>query len=214
MSAPYSFRRVAGLIPGLFSYGGITPLYLVKTHQQISAGQSGPPLYSSTLHGKLQTVKNKKKLRLTRSAAGLTTICRQGGIRYLYRGVISLMLRGGMLSSGQTLGYDLCKSEAKKRQLLEDGPILHLCASLSSAATATIFGMPCDCVFTQYSSASSHGKEYRNVFHCAACLLREQGGLAFYRGSTAFFFRSAPIFTLYFPIYEQTRKYLGLGFLS
>jgi hypothetical protein len=183
---------ISGLIPGLFSYGGITPLYLVKTHLQLSAGQPGGPIYRSTVHG-------------------LSSVYAEGGIRHLYRGVLSLMLRGGMLSSGQTLGYDLCKTEAKKRGV-EDGFPLHLCASVASAATATVSGMPADVVFTNYSSAPP--KKYRSVFHCAASLLKEEGPLVFYRGSSAFFMRSAPIFTLYFPIYEQVRKQLGLGFMS
>ena len=192
---------LSGLVPGLFSYWFITPLYLVKTQMQISAGasESGAQLiYKHTLDG-------------------LITVGRQrSGVKQLYRGAVSLMGRGGLLSSGQTLGYDLGKTKLGPSGLniLDDGPALHLVASVASAAGATVFGMPCDVLFTNYSSAAQRGVQYKGLFDCARSLLRDQGPLGFYRGSVAFFMRSSPIFILYFPIYEQVRKFLGMGYMS
>lgn len=94
---------LSGLIPGFFSYGAITPLYLVKTHMQVSAAPGRPLIYKNTLHG-------------------LYTIGKQGGLKQLYRGAPSLMGRGAMLSSGQTLGYDMTKTTLKKQQSDERWP--------------------------------------------------------------------------------------------
>ena len=80
---------------------------------------------------------------------------------------------------------------------------------------ATVFGMPCDYLFTQYTSAAQRGVRFDGLWHCARTLWREGGGpRAFYRGSSAFFVRVVPIFTLYFPIYEQVRKLMGMGYLD
>ena len=63
-------------------------------------------------------------------------------------------------------------------------------------------------------SAAQRGKSYSGVVNCASTLLREEGPLAFYRGSSVFFLRTIPIFTLYFPIYERVRLLLGMGYLN
>ena len=52
------------------------------------------------------------------------------------------------------------------------------------------------------------------TFSSLRTLLREGGPTAYYRGSSAFFVRVVPIFTLYFPIYEQVRKLMGMGYLD
>jgi hypothetical protein len=193
---------LSGLVPGLVSYWCITPLYLVKTQMQISAGDSTSGsrlIYRNTLDG-------------------LRTIAKQpAGLRQLYRGAVSLMARGGLISSGQTLGYDMAKTQlgpAGAFALLDDGPVLHTVAGCCSAAGATAFGMPCDVLFTNYSSAKQRGVQYAGLLDCTRTLLREQGPLGFYRGSMAFFLRSSPIFIMYFPIYEQVRKLLGMGYMT
>jgi hypothetical protein len=183
---------LSGLIPGFFTYGAITPLYLVKTHMQVSAAPGRPLIYKNTLHG-------------------LYTLGKQGGLKQLYRGAPSLMGRGGMLSSGQTLGYDMTKTTLKNNDLMEDGPVLHVLASVSSAAGATLFGMPCDYLFTRYTTSKV---PYRNLWDCCRTLVREDGVFQFYKGSTVFFSRCAPIFLLYFPLFEQVRRMLGMEYMS
>ena len=74
---------------------------------------------------------------------------------------------------------------------------------------ATIFGMPADRLFTYVISSRSRG-----VVKSVREMVREQGIGTFYRGSSAFFLRVVPIFVLYFPLYEQARKLLGLGFMD
>ena len=120
---------LSGLVPGLVSYWFITPLYLVKTHMQISAGDSA----------------SGARLIYKHTVDGLITISKgPGGVQQLYRGAVSLMARGGLISSGQTLGYDMAKTQLGPggAALLEYGPLLITIAGCCSAAGATVFGMP------------------------------------------------------------------------
>merc|ERR1711959_548092 len=177
----------AGLIPGLIGYWFINPLYLVKTQlqasaAQVAAGQREAPLYRGT-------------------AAGLKETFETGGFRAMYRGSFPLMCRGGLISAGQMLGYDGSKTRLKSSGLLNEGPVLHGVSSVIAATSATLFGNPCDRLFTKFTTAKQAGESYRSLLHCAQDIWLNEGPLAFYRGSFVFFLRSAPIFTLYFPIY-------------
>lgn len=178
---------ISGLVPGLFSYWFITPLYQVKTRIQIAAHK-----------GETQNALLKE----------MALLWKEGGLNRLYLGSMSLMARGGLISSGQTLGYDLAKTKFKERGF-EETPLLHFTASMIAGVSATIFGMPADRLFTYVVSSGSRG-----VIKSTRAMVREQGIGTFYRGSSAFFLRVVPIFVLYFPLYEQARKLLGLGFMD
>ena len=112
------------------------------------------------------------------------------------------------------MSQDWTKTRCKEDLGVEDGPLLHFVAAVGSSVGATLFGMPCDYLFTQYTSAAQRGVKYNGLWHCARTLLAEGGPQAYYRGSSAFFVRVVPIFTLYFPIYEQVRKLMGMGYLD
>ena len=189
---------LAGLLPGLIGYWTITPLYTVKTQLQVSAAKRAagePVIYRNTWHG-------------------LQTIVKEGGVTGLYRGALSLMARGGLIGSGQTLGYDLSKTKLKEGLGVKDGPVLHLTSSMAAGLGATVFGMPCDVLFTFWTTAKQRGAKYRSIGQCIGAMVKENGLGVFYRGSFAMFCRVVPIFTLYFPIYEQVRRLAGFGYMD
>eukprot|EP00945_MAST-04E_sp_MAST-4E-sp1_P008704 g8704.t1 len=189
---------LAGLLPGLIGYWTITPLYAVKTQLQVSAARKAAGdsvIYKNTLHG-------------------LQTIVKEGGVTGLYRGALSLMARGGLIGSGQTLGYDLSKTKMKENFGVKDGPVLHVSSSVAAGFGATLFGMPCDVLFTFWTTAKQRGAQYRSIAQCVSAMVKENGVGVFYRGSFAMFCRVVPIFTLYFPIYEQVRRLAGFGYMS
>ena len=190
---------LSGLLPGLIGYWFITPLYAVKTQLQVSAAKKAvgeAVVYNSTVHG-------------------LSRLGKDGGIRSLYRGALSLMARGGLISSGQTLGYDLTKTKLKEAPFcVRDGPVLHVASSIAAGIGATAFGMPADVVFTFWTTAKQRGTSYRGIFHCLQDLVKTGGFRVFYRGSFLSFCRVVPIFTLYFPLYEQVRRLAGLGYMD
>ncbi|CAE8663698.1 unnamed protein product, partial [Polarella glacialis] len=128
----------------------------------------------------------------------------EGGVPALFRGAGPLVVRGGLFSAGQTLGYDGTKTALSQRsQLMEDGPALHLLGSVVAAFLATAFSAPADFLMTRYQAAPQMGVVYKNPMDCFAQVLKEQGPLTFYRGWSAFFLRIVPVFVTFHPLFEQ-----------
>ena len=190
---------LAGLISGGVGYGMSTPAWGVKTRLQASAGRV-PPLYASGMHG-------------------IVHIARNEGLAALYRGASALVLRGALMNAGNTLGYDGAKTFARSRQW-EEGPALHVVASVVAAFLSCTLSCPADLVMTRYQAAPVAGgdaaaRASRGVVAFASAMLRDEGPAAFYRGWTALFVRVAPLYILYLPIYEQVRvRVFGLDYMS
>ena len=60
-------------------------------------------------------------------------------MRALWRGSTVLVVRGGLLSAGQWLGYDGVKTQCKARGLLPEGCILHVLASVAGGFLSATF---------------------------------------------------------------------------
>ena len=65
------------------------------------------------------------------------------------RGTGALVARGATLSAGQQLGYDGMKTYCKKSGM-EDGPLLHISASIAGAFMAANTSTPPDVVMTRF----------------------------------------------------------------
>ena len=138
---------------------------------------------------------------------GLGTLKQDG---HLWRGAGALVVRGALLSAGMQVGYDGFKTWAKRRGVLEDGPVLHGLAACAGGVGAGVCATPADVVMTRYQASS----EYRSAFGAAADILKTDGVLAFYRGFTPFVVRLGPVFLISLPLTEQIRRLAGLGYLS
>ena len=138
---------------------------------------------------------------------GLGTLQRDG---HLWRGAGALVVRGALLSAGMQVGYDGFKTWAKRRGVLEDGPVLHGLAACAGGVGAGICATPADVVMTRYQASST----YRSAVGAAADILRKDGVLAFYRGFTPFVVRLGPVFLISLPLTEQIRRLAGLGYLT
>ena len=138
---------------------------------------------------------------------GLGTLKRDG---HLWRGAGALVVRGALLSAGMQVGYDGFKTWAKRRSILEDGPLLHGLAACAGGVGAGVCATPADVVMTRYQASST----YRSAFGAAADILRKDGVLAFYRGFTPFVVRLGPVFLISLPLTEQIRRLAGLGYLT
>ncbi|GAB5367323.1 hypothetical protein AAMO2058_001220500 [Amorphochlora amoebiformis] len=198
----------AGLLPGMFGYWVSTPLWQIKTRIQAEAGivDSLGVLTTGIRKGHPPTIRSLSH--------GLVTIYNTQGLGGLYRGAVPLMIRGGMMSSGQFLGYDFTKTQMKGHGWMKDGPMLHALASTTAAFLSTTFAAPFDIIMTRYQAAPTLGIHYKSVLHCAATMARSEGLTVFYRGWSVFFSRVAPVFTCLMPFYEQVRVVLGLGYLN
>lgn len=191
----------AGLVAGGIGYFASSPVYQVKTLAQAEAG---------IVEGGLLVTGNRvgqKPVHHTRSlAASLGELAKN---KALFRGSGALVIRGAFLSAGQQLGYDGCKTEARKSNYISDGPVLHSLASVAGAFGAAVFSTPADVVMTRYQSS----REFTSVVHCARSILTQDGPLAFYRGFAPFFIRLCPVFVISLPLTEQLRKLCGLAYI-
>lgn len=183
-SRPPWAMACAGLVTGAVAYLVTAPLWLLKTRAQAAAELDGraPLLWRPDM--------------VPSGAAGL------------WRGASALVVRGGLITSGQLLGYDFTKSRLKARGA-PDGPPLHLLASTAAALSAAALAAPADALQTRYQTTSRG-----SVWACARAMATEGGPRVFFRGSSAQFARLVPTFALGATIYEQARGALGLGFLD
>jgi len=191
---------VAGLLAGAVGYLVSSPVYQVKTLAQAEAGllENGVFATGASLG---------KAPRYASLVQGLATLKRDG---HLWRGAGALVVRGALLSAGMQVGYDGFKTWAKRRGLLEDGPLLHGLAACAGGVGAGVCATPADVVMTRYQASST----YRSAVGAAADILRKDGVLAFYRGFTPFVVRLGPVFLISLPLTEQIRRLAGLGYLT
>lgn len=200
----------AGMISGMVGYGIANPVYQMKTRLQSGAGE----VTSST--GKLMTGSLRGQRPPFRNGLhGLVIIARTEGIvSGLFRGVSALVLRGAVMNMGVAFGYDGTKTLCKAHKLLDDGPRLHVVAALASGVAQTAC-LPADVLMTRYqSSLQMKGAAYTGLGDCAASIWRQEGLRAFSRGWLPLCARTTPLALLFFPLYEQMRRVVGLGFMD
>ena len=204
----------AGLVSGMCGYLCASPLLQIKTQMQAEAGSVGARgIYETGVRaGSAPTYRN--------GVHAFQKIGGEGGIAGLWRGAGVIVGRGAALSASQLMAYDGTKTTLKARKLLEDGPALHVAASLTAAVVCTTCSMPLDVVLTVYQSAHSLGGErlqrygLKGPVGCARTLLKEEGPIVFMRGWTPAFLRLAPTCVASFWLYEQLRSFVGIGFLD
>ena len=191
---------VAGLLAGAVGYLVSSPVYQVKTLAQAEAGLLENGVFATG-------ASVGQAPRYASLVQGLGTLKRDG---HLWRGAGALVVRGALLSAGMQVGYDGFKTWAKRRGVLEDGPVLHGLAACAGGVGAGICATPADVVMTRYQASST----YRSAVGAAADILRKDGVLAFYRGFTPFVVRLGPVFLISLPLTEQIRRLAGLGYLT
>ena len=157
----------SGLISGSIGYGLSNPFWIIKTRQQATNQ------YKTIFRG-------LKHLYHTKS---------------LFQGFPYLVVRGGLMNAGNTLGYDGTKTFLKKHNICDEGIILHLFASFNAALLSTTFSVPFDYLLT--SNLTNNKCNYKHIF----------------KGWIPMFSRILPIYCLYLPFYEQLRVLFGLNYL-
>ena len=187
---------VAGFASGAIAYWVSAPLWLLKTLGQLQA-QLAPidcrPGPFALFRG----------------------LWNEGGMPRLFRGSGCLVVRGACLSAGNFLGYDGAKTIAKLHGLLDDGPVLHLVASVLSAAVGTAMAAPADVAMAYVHSARlRQGGEFKGVMACVKELVQIRGLRGLYRGYPVFFMTKTPSFMINMTVYEQTRRLLGLEYMD
>ena len=194
MGAKDGFKMVAaGLASGMIGYWTASPLFMIKTRIQSCAGESVP--YKTGLHGLLNIIRNE-------------------GVKGLWNGSFTFMMRGATLSGTQLASYDSTKTSLISNGY-QDGPLVHISASTVSAVCLTTSVMPLDSTLTTFQSSRLRGTQsFSSPFHAARHLYCTHGPSVFMRGWTAMFTRMLPTSIGTFFIYEKVRKFLGLNYLN
>ena len=186
---------LAGLASGGVGYFVSTPAWVVKTRLQAGMESTTPP-------------------RGNGMKVCTDIIQKDGFFKGLYRGASALVVRGALINAGNTLGYDYIKTTNKRHAYMNEGPSLHVVASVVAAFLSSTFSVPADFVMTRYQAGSQMGYHYTSVFQCVWTLYRTEGFYSFFRGWTPLFVRVAPLYVCYLPVYEQFRRRLGLGYME
>lgn len=180
---------LAGFCSGTTAYILSGPLFIVKNRMQAQSELKGP---KTTILYELRQIFSQ-------------------GIQKILSGSIILIIRGSLLACGNMFGYDYTKTFFKKKNILEDKPILHLFASINAAICLTILCMPTDVIMTNFANRS---RPEMSILDVTRNIWSNGKIYAFYRGSQILFLRMAPSSMISLILYEQIRKILGLTYLD
>ena len=218
---------LAGLSCGAMAYFVTAPFHLSKTIIQSEKGMLGNDgLYLNGAKTGRAPYANKGALSL------ISKIVKDNGVRGLWKGSIPLSMRGALFTCGQMCGklffpcsktmkrssniylfqktgYDGFKTFSKARGA-DDGPLLHIAASIVAAIGATVLSTPADFVMSRYISSDRS----QSLSFIIKETYEKVGLVGFWRGSSICFARVAPVILTYSAVYEQLRLTFGLGYLT
>ncbi|EPS42401.1 hypothetical protein H072_3568 [Dactylellina haptotyla CBS 200.50] len=132
------------------------------------------------------------------------TIYGAEGVKGLYRGVTSAVVRTGAGSSVQLPTYFFAKRQIEKYDLLEEGPLKHIAASACSGIAVCIVMHPPDTIMSRMYN--QNGNLYSSLADCFVKTIKTEGLLALYKGVTAHLARILPHTVLTLSLAEQTNK--------
>ena len=168
----------------------------------------------------------------------LRSIALNEGLPGLYRGLVPSTLRGACIAAGELATYDIAKS--RLRGLLrgggdahlvaaasqsptgeangttaregDEGVALHVAASLVTGAVASVVAAPFDLIKARAMSAEGLPS---SIVAVVRGLAAEGGGfpLSLFRGVFPAYLRLGPHALICFPLFEQLRALLGLGYI-
>lgn len=138
-------------------------------------------------------------------------IVSEEGVMTLWRGSSPTVSRAMIITASQLAVYDQIKEELLKFGM-EDGPILHVSASILAACVASITSNPVDIVKTRLMNMSpdANGKmPYAGVVDCGAKIVSNEGFFALWKGLGPTMARQAPLNMIRFVFVEYFKKLLG-----
>lgn len=117
-----------------------------------------------------------------------------------------------MLITAQLSSYDHTKHVLKERNVMADGFLLHILASLVAGVAALVSTQPFDTIKSKVMALDGEAGGPKGVVDAIKMTARDEGLRGFYRGSLASYLRFGPHFIIAFPLWEQVRWMMGLGY--
>lgn len=148
----------------------------------------------------------------TSTLGALPAIARAEGLGGLYRGLLPSTLRGAAIAVGELATYDMAKTSLGRVVGVEDGPALHVAASLVTGVVASVVAAPFDVIKSRAMASDTRVVTIRSA---VADMMREPGGgpLVLFRGVLPAYLRLGPHALICFPVFEQMRRLFGLEYL-
>jgi hypothetical protein len=142
----------------------------------------------------------------------LSSIINAEGYNGLLKGIVPSTLRGASIAVGELAAYDHTKTTIKTLNLAyisTEGTSLHILSSLVTGLVATTMAAPFDLIKTRAMNSVDKllvGRIFKDV-------VSKEGPLTFFRGWVPSYCRLGPHALICFPIFEQLRLLLGLGYI-
>ncbi|PCH33239.1 mitochondrial carrier [Wolfiporia cocos MD-104 SS10] len=150
----------------------------------------------------------EKRYNYSNALTGLVTLVRSEGVKGLFRGVGTNIVRAVLMNGSQVWSYDLFKSTLLRNRIpivdfqFKDNLALHMVASTVAGTVATTVCSPADVLRSRLMSAS--GKT--NPLEVLKKSLREEGPRFLFKGWTPAFIRLGPNTIFMFVFLEQLKK--------
>lgn len=191
----------AGMLAGACQVIFTNPLEIVKIRLQMQGGQG----------------KDLKPGEIPKKRLSAAQIIRQLGLKGLYKGATACLLRDVPFSAIYFPTYANIKyhlfnydpHDPNKKHLLLLWQLL-LSGAMAGAPLA-FFTTPADVIKTRLQVEAKQGEiRYRGIMHAFTTILRDEGPLAFFKGSLARVFRLSPQFGFTLASYELLQKMFPL----
>ncbi|CAL8094422.1 unnamed protein product [Calicophoron daubneyi] len=204
----------AGVLAGAAAQFLASPADLLKVQLQTERRWRTEAGFSPSAPN--QTSVPIQRLSMVRTAR---RIVRNGGVLGLWRGGLPNVQRAALVNMGELTTYDTAKRWFAVHFCLEDGPLLHICASTTSGFVSAVLGTPADLIKTRImnqrtssSSTSPSGKIlYTGVVDCFRKIVVSEGILSMYKGFFLMWARMAPWSLTFWLTYEKIRILMGVG---
>ena len=128
--------------------------------------------------------------------------------RGMFNGLVPSTMRGACISVGEIATYDQAKEMLKASKVVhEEGPVLHITASLITGLVATTVAAPFDLLKTRAMNASVDSIKKQISF---TNIITNEGIMTLYRGWLPAYLRLGPHALLCFPLFEKFRQICNL----
>jgi len=184
----------AGAAAGLFADTIVHPLDTIRARMQVQRGINNV-VFKSTIDAFIKTI-------------------RFDGLRGLYKGYAIVALATTPAHAVYFTGYEIAKKILKIDPELEQNGLKAVTAQLTAGVFADICGsiiwVPMEVIKQnlQVQSRTSQSPiqiKYKNTFHTAQTIIREEGVRGIFKGFSAGVATFAPYVAIYFTIYEQLK---------
>ena len=138
-------------------------------------------------------------------------ITREEGVATLWRGCEATIARGAIITASQFAVYDQSKYELKRRELVDEGVLLSVAASIISSTASGICANPFDVAKSRlfHMQRQENGKyPYNGMLDCMYLTGRSEGMFGLFSGLGASIVRQLPLNAIRFLVMEEMTKLL------